>query len=813
MSLNCKIFGVLFIILSLVTLSSIASAKVSATYDDFGMCNPLLISASLNDATLLATINSTTLPDCTNKKVLLITPGTWVIDTNLTIPSRITTQIACNADVAVASGITLTLNGPVIECDDNWHSGLGTVVFNVHQERLTSAFISDGCKPPVPSASLTIPNLTCDAFGVDNSESWTVHQPAANIIIPDSPTVWLGIFRESGVAPSGWTSVAGTHYIHQSVVAQPVDPDGGLVVAQITVAASVISAIVDYRPLDSIYDGKVAGDLLGVFPGSIDQTARLEAAMAVLSNNPREHTIVLKAGIYPLGTLTMVSNVSIEGVSSSCTSGTILFQSTTANNLAIVEFDGVLNSGLSHLCIDGNSNNATGGQHDGGLGIEIRNPNTANITIDDVFLFDIHHRAIEAENVDGLILSDIRIDTGCDSSCVVMGPQDAADTFQNVLVTNMRIENAIGDGFGLWRRFETGTMRSVTIDNLRIKNVGLSLTFGHGLWNHNASDVNVSNLYIDTLNATSSSNGIHMEAGARFRFSNVYITDCAANGEGILLAGGTFGTVQSFSMTNFEISECSSGINMAAFGSAVDTRARDVSFTNGVVHNNDDAGLDIACLRCFFTNIVAFDNGGVGGFGFRVDGDSGSSTKASEVHCTSCRAYESAANTQDSGFRVGAEAEKVYISNSRFTGSVLGLDVNGSSSDELHGQTISMSLRESVAAATDYTVPLMGAWPDRPFFLANAFMTCGTTLAVDATNYSIYNLKRCNADGTSCDRVFEWRHNTTAITAFDLRQYDTQVTIAEQFFDSEHTAQWVKTHAGTGAAESDCVVMLEIVPH
>lgn len=60
---------------------------------------------------------------------LVFAPGTWTIDSNLTIGDNFTCRIPAGCVFSVSNGITLTFSGDVlVEDSDNWFTGAGTVV-------------------------------------------------------------------------------------------------------------------------------------------------------------------------------------------------------------------------------------------------------------------------------------------------------------------------------------------------------------------------------------------------------------------------------------------------------------------------------------------------------------------------------------------------------------------------------------------------------------------------------------------------------------------------------------------------------------
>ncbi len=100
-------------ILTLIILCSfpiMSAAKVTLMQEDKNYCNPLAVGSALNNTTLAAAIASTSSPDCSGNKVLLVTPGTWTIAANLTIPDRFAVEISQGALLSINAGQTLTLD-------------------------------------------------------------------------------------------------------------------------------------------------------------------------------------------------------------------------------------------------------------------------------------------------------------------------------------------------------------------------------------------------------------------------------------------------------------------------------------------------------------------------------------------------------------------------------------------------------------------------------------------------------------------------------------------------------------------------------
>lgn len=114
----------------------------------------------------------------------------------------------------------------------------------------STSWVQAGCLPTVPSASLILAAFACEAYSKDGTtgELWYIAQPAVSVTMAATAGVsWLAIHRDTTSTVSSWTRVAATHYLLQHVTAKPADPSGAQVVAQITVAANIVTAVADVR--------------------------------------------------------------------------------------------------------------------------------------------------------------------------------------------------------------------------------------------------------------------------------------------------------------------------------------------------------------------------------------------------------------------------------------------------------------------------------------------------------------------------------------------------------------------------------------
>ena len=120
----------LFLILSCLSTPLWAGEIIrhNLTREDLNLIHPLGVSGcgpALNDTTLECVITSLG----SHARTLLITPGTWTIANNRTVPANVRLLFAKGAMVSVNNGVTLTLNQePTCEPRQQCFTGAGAVV-------------------------------------------------------------------------------------------------------------------------------------------------------------------------------------------------------------------------------------------------------------------------------------------------------------------------------------------------------------------------------------------------------------------------------------------------------------------------------------------------------------------------------------------------------------------------------------------------------------------------------------------------------------------------------------------------------------
>lgn len=129
---------------------------------------------------------------------------------------------------------------------------------------LSPAILSTTLAAPVPP-SLTLPAFTTAGYVRSGTPTQLVYvnQPAAAVTLAGSNgAYWLALHKDTHTPVAGWTRQAGSHYLWQANATQPADPPGGLVLAGVTVAGGVISAVtpgVNYPATKVAYGGATGG--------------------------------------------------------------------------------------------------------------------------------------------------------------------------------------------------------------------------------------------------------------------------------------------------------------------------------------------------------------------------------------------------------------------------------------------------------------------------------------------------------------------------------------------------------------------------
>lgn len=114
---------------------------------------------SQNGGAIQAAINAVG----SSSRALSLAPGTWDITTNLTVPSNVALVLAAGAVLTPATGITMTVNGPLFRHASTYTGGAGTVTVNGFDSMASTTSVSE----------YAADTGTADAYAMAPSPVWS----------------------------------------------------------------------------------------------------------------------------------------------------------------------------------------------------------------------------------------------------------------------------------------------------------------------------------------------------------------------------------------------------------------------------------------------------------------------------------------------------------------------------------------------------------------------------------------------------------------------------------------------------------------
>ena len=133
---------------------------------------------------------------------------------------------------------------------------------------------SDLLAPVILGSTLAVPSppgLTFDSFsaagyvraGVPGQLHYVTQGTVPVSLAGTDGLYWLAIHHDTSTTVAGWSRVAGSHYLLRASATPPAEPVGGLILASVTVAGGVITAIDTSvnRPSGKIAYGSASGGL------------------------------------------------------------------------------------------------------------------------------------------------------------------------------------------------------------------------------------------------------------------------------------------------------------------------------------------------------------------------------------------------------------------------------------------------------------------------------------------------------------------------------------------------------------------------
>ncbi len=482
-----------------------------------------------------------------------------------------------------------------------------------------------------------------------------------------------------------------------------------------------------------------------------------------------------------------------------------------------IEVLGCTNVRLGHFTIDGQSADATLLT---GSGIVVDN-SSSHVIIDDITTSDIYRHGLIINTGFDVHVSRFKVDTGCSSSAIIVGQfpavyglstnQDCTDIFFH----DITINNVQSDGLGIWNCSGGDGFASVceriNTDGLVVKKWGRA-GLGYAYWGSGvttyANDVNLVNFSFNNVGAgaTNQGRGLHLESGTQWNHANGTMRNLITGaadiklGYAISCAGGS-----DLSYTDINIYACGIGV--------LCNNGQNARFTNINVNYANYAGYYIGGTSLHFTNCRAFTTGAAttSDLSFLIFAQV--PLTVDDVTFDNCYGYVSAPNAPATcyPFRVSAtNFSNLRITNFK-TDNALAISP-GSFQGKLHGDSFSVALPDSVAAGTDYEVPIHIAPQNyRRIFILNAYLSFSTGIPVDAVDYNTYKLVKRDGNGINpveLTTVGIVTSTTSLATAFKPVIFAINGTDAAHIGNSE-SLTFKKTHAAAGKAETNGILTIE----
>jgi hypothetical protein len=191
----------------------------------------------------------------------------------------------------------------------NTHSGTGDAAleFRAYWGDAATGYIHTGCTHGV-SGTTTASIASCRAYALTTTapkQLEYIEDLSARTVTytAGAGTYWLIAHASTTDPVSGWTRAGVTHYMWRKTPGQPSMPDGGVLLAQVTVTGTAITGVLDWRASNPTGPGllRVTDPLFGAIPGDGgDDGAAWQAVMDAAKRG--NVTVHIPSGVYDINT-------------------------------------------------------------------------------------------------------------------------------------------------------------------------------------------------------------------------------------------------------------------------------------------------------------------------------------------------------------------------------------------------------------------------------------------------------------------------------------------------------------------------------
>lgn len=608
-------------------------------------------------------------------------------------------------------------------------------------------------------------------------------------------------------------------------------------------------------------------------PGTTDMTTTIQAAIDSL---PNSGTVQLQAETYGCGDIAPATGTTLAGMGwktlLDAGASRVHMVNATDSNITI---DTVSNVVVRDLKMDGQANwRGDGNASSPSAGITIQD--STNVILDNIHIYDQYYFGIDCNAQDGNLteniwVNNILIEVGCVSTGILTGTNNTNGTVRKIHYSNITVQNTWGDGIGTWGLSDplgTSTVEDINYTNIIIKDCGRGASVGTHTGGTSSTVLTDSAAEWEP-GILAQNNNISVVNVTDGNSEGVIIANTATTVTVAALIGGTnqdwesgdvytiqsalqcfFGTTEATGVTldgfTFEGNDAGHGIHTEAVTGWTVTNGVIRGLNNGYGLNIGDAkfsnfsnisilgcpvrGMNISSLAndCSFTNIKVNGSANGGIFGgtrntmtgcsFISDtfgtGNTGMSITNSAIDCIFSDNIIAATGTATgTGISFGT-VTSCTVKGNRVSGTIT--TPVGGGNKGITAETVSVRVRETVAAGTTYEVPILFVTPQQSIFISSAYLSFGADITQSDADYNTYTLrKRDSAGDNVADVSLSYTTKTTGGSDFNDHVaifLNNETSILANIAPS-WTITLVKAIASSGQAEADGMVTLNYITY
>ena len=479
---------------------------------------------------------------------------------------------------------------------------------------------------------------------------------------------------------------------------------------------------------------------------------------------------------------------------------------------------------------------ANGPTSTAGISLLIDN-DCSNIEVTRIHLKDNRRCALVVNNGTRMVFRDLLVSGGSETSAIIVGqfPEsydlEVDIDLEDISFYNTEIYDVKSGAFGVWNCSGddgyNNFAKRVKVDGLTVRQWGTGGGIGcYAFWMSGlttlTSDGILTNFLFDndtySLYPSGIAKGLHVELGQRWQFSNGVMRNIK-QGDGddsgasyaISIPGGARNTYN-----NITVQDCNIGVTFPSGSIAQEIVLSNIRIVNATwvsyyilggtkISFENIQARQLLAERAWAMEFYAPD--GVTLDEFSINGFNAWVTYASDTQGIYFNKHVDGAfsNIQLSNLRIEADY------------GVNGIYNAGDQYSPIRGKAIITKIRESVAAGTDYEIPVLTV-PNinsvNGYAILDAYISFSAAVTQDVTNYNTYSLRQRGSGGADVDSVGSITTNGASWLS-DTQYVPTRLVVSSDVDHTNLTPGEIltirKTATAAGQAEADGILTIEYV--